>query len=165
MNITYILLFTNLVMSYTNETQWGTYNSQWGSYNSSGRADLERVKIDPEKAAWENNVKKIKAEQAYAERIAASVASKKKIIPEYLQTAMKNRDEAKHIYESARKLPNPMLKYTGYDIPSFKRAIKHQNEEIVAYKTMLETLQKELTDAENILLEEQGRYYSLKKEE
>jgi hypothetical protein len=150
-------------MSYTNETQWGSYNSQWGSYNSS-RIDLERVKIDPEKAAWENNVKKIKAEQAYAERI-ASVASKKKIIPEYLQTAMKNRDEAKHIYESARELSKPMLKYTGYDIPSFKRAIKHQNEEIVAYKTMLETLQKELTDAENILLEEQGRYYSLKKEQ
>ena len=48
MNITYIL-FTNLVMSYMNET-WGTFNSD--------TIDLERVKIDPEKAAWENNVKK-----------------------------------------------------------------------------------------------------------
>jgi hypothetical protein len=134
--------------------------TNWGSYNLN---DLERVKIDPaEKAVWENNVKKAKAEQAYLEKIATKP---KKIIPEYLQTAMNNRDEAKHIYESARKLPNPMLKYTGYDIPSFKRAVKYQNEEIVAYKTMLETLQKELTDAENMLLEEQGRYYSLKKEQ
>jgi len=132
-------------MSYTNETQWGSYTG--------------RVKIDPEKAAWENNVKKAKAEQAYFEKIAKRP---KKIIPEYLLNAMKNRDEAKHIYDSARQLPNPILKYTGYDIPSFKRAIKHQNEEIVAHKTMLETLQKELTDAENILLEEQGRYYDLK---
>lgn len=155
MNVTYIVLFNYLVMSVNPE-------NRWGSYNLSGRDELERVKIDPEKAVWENNVKKAKAEQAYFEKIATRP---KKIIPEYLQTAMKNRDEAKHIYESARKLPNPMLKYTGYDIPSFKRAIKHQNEEIVAYKTMLETLQKELTDAENILLEEQGRYYSLKKEE
>jgi len=31
-------------MSYTNET--------WGSYNSN-KIYLERVKIDPEKAAWE----------------------------------------------------------------------------------------------------------------
>ena len=151
MNVTYIVLFNYLVMSVNPE-------NRWGSYNLSGRADLERVKIDPEKAVWENNVKKAKAEQAYLEKIATRP---KKIIPEYLQTAMKNRDEAKHIYESARHLPNPMLKYTGYDIPSFKRAVKYQNEEIVAYKTMLETLQKELSDAENRLLEEQTKYYSI----
>lgn len=149
MNITYIL-FINLVMSYTNET--------WGSYNSN-KIYLERVKIDPEKAAWENNVKKIKAEQAYAERI-ASVASKKKI-PAYLQKAMKSLDEAKHIYECAKNLPRPQLIHTGYDVESFKSAVKHYDEEMVAYNTMLETLKKEVSDSENRLLEEQTKYYSI----
>ena len=151
MNITYIL-FINLVMSYTNET--------WGSYNLS-RVDLERVKIDPEKAAWENNVKKIKAEQAYAERITASVASKKKIIPAYLQKAMKSLDEAKHVYDCAKNLPRPTLIHTGYDVESFKSAVKVYDEEMVAYNTMLETLKKEVADAENRLLEEQTKYYSI----
>ena len=150
MNITYIILFTNLVMSYTNETQWGTFNG----------ADLKRVKIDPEKAAWENNVKKIKAEQAYAERIAASVASKKKI-PAYLQKAMKSLDEAKHVYDCAKNFPRPKLIHTGYDVESFKSAVKIYDEEMVAYNTMLETLKKEVADAENRLLEEQTKYYSI----
>ena len=148
MNITYIL-FTNLVMSYTNET-WGTFNPS--------RDDLERVKIDPEKAAWENNVKKIKAEQAYAERI-ASVASKK--VPEYLQKATKNRDDAKHVYDCAKNLPRPQLIHTGYDVESFKSAVKIYDEETTAYNKMLETLKKEVTDAENRLLEDQGKYYSI----
>ena len=139
MNITYILLFTNLVMSVNPEN---TTNLEWNR----------------EKSNLEHTVKRAKAQQLYLQEIATKP---KKIIPEYLQTAMKNRDEAKHIYESARELSKPMLKYTGYDIPSFKRAIKHQNEEIVAYKTMLETLQKELSDAENRLLEEQTKYYSI----
>ena len=147
MNITYIL-FTNLVMSYTNET-WGTFNPS--------RDDLERVKIDPEKAAWENNVKKIKAEQAYAERI---VASKKKI-PAYLQKAMKSLDEAKHVYDCAKNLPRPTLIHTGYDVESFKSAVKVYDEEMVAYNTMLETLKKEVSDSENRLLEEQTKYYSI----
>ena len=151
MNITYIM-FSNLVMSYINETQWGA---------NPGRIDLERVKIDPEKAAWENNVKKIKAEQAYTERIATLVASKKKIIPAYLQKAMKSQDEAKHIYECAKNLPRPQLINTGYDIELFKSAVKHYDEEMVAYNTMLETLKKEVTDAENRLLEEQTKYYSI----
>ena len=150
MNITYILLFTNLLMSYTNETQWGSYNSN--------KIYLERVKIDPEKAAWENNVKKIKAEQAYAERI-ASVVSKK--VPAYLQKAMKNRDEAKHVYDCAKNLPRPQLIHTGYDVESFKSAVKIYDEETTAYNTMLETLKKEVTDAENRLLEEQTKYYSI----
>ena len=150
MNITYI--FSNLIMSYVNETQWGSYNL--------GRIDLERVKIDPEKAAWENNVKKIKAEQAYTERIATFVASKKKI-PAYLQKAMKSQDEAKHIYECAKNLPRPQLINTGYDIELFKSAVKHYDEEMVAYNTMLETLKKEVADAENRLLEEQTKYYSI----
>ena len=147
MNITYIL-FINLVMSYTNET-WGTFNPS--------RDDLERVKIDPEKAAWENNVKKIKAEQAYAERI---VASKKKI-PAYLQKAMKSLDEAKHVYDCAKNLPRPTLIHTGYDVESFKSAVKVYDEEMVAYNTMLETLKKEVSDSENRLLEEQTKYYSI----
>ena len=147
MNITYI--FSNLIMSYVNETQWGSYNP--------GRIDLERVKIDPEKAAWENNVKKIKAEQVYAE----STTSKKKIIPAYLQKAMKSQDEAKHIYECAKNLPRPQLINTGYDIELFKSAVKHYDEEMVAYNTMLETLKKEVVDAENRLLEEQTKYYSI----
>ena len=146
MNITYI--FSNLVMSYINETQWGA---------NPGRIDLERVKIDPEKAAWENNVKKIKAEQVYAE----STTSKKKIIPAYLQKAMKSQDEAKHIYECAKNLPRPQLINTGYDIELFKSAVKHYDEEMVAYNTMLETLKKEVADAENRLLEEQTKYYSI----
>ena len=150
MNITYILLFTNLLMSYTNETQWGSYNSN--------KIYLERVKIDPEKAAWENNVKKIKAEQAYAERI---TASKKKIIPAYLQKAMKSLDEAKHVYDCAKNLPRPQLIHTGYDVESFKSAVKIYDEETTAYNTMLETLKKEVTDAENRLLEDQGKYYSI----
>ena len=150
MNITYILLFTNLVMSYTNETQWGSYNSN--------KIYLERVKIDPEKAAWENNVKKIKAEQAYAERI-ASVVSKK--VPEYLQKATKNRDDAKHVYDCAKNLPRPQLIHTGYDVESFKSAVKIYDEETTAYNKMLETLKKEVTDAENRLLEDQGKYYSI----
>ena len=143
MNVTYIVLFNYLVMSVNPEN---ITNHEWNM----------------EKSNWEHTVKRAKAQQLYLQEIATK---SKKIIPEYLQTAMKNRDEAKHIYESARELSKPMLKYTGYDIPSFKRAVKHQNEEIVAYKTMLETLQKELTDAENILLEEQGRYYGLKKKQ
>ena len=138
-------------MSYTNETRWGTYNPS--------SIDLERVKIDPEKAAWENNVKKIKAEQAYAERI-ASVASKKKI-PAYLQKAMKSLDEAKHIYDCAKNLPRPTLIHTGYDVESFKSTVKIYDEEMVAYNTMLETLKKEVADAENRLLEEQTKYYSI----
>ena len=149
MNITYIL-FINLVMSYTNET--------WGSFNSN-KIYLERVKIDPEKAAWENNVKKIKAEQAYAERI-ASVASKKKI-PAYLQKAMKSQDEAKHVYDCAKNLPRPTLIHTGYDVESFKTTVKIYDEEMVAYNTMLETLKKEVADSENRLLEEQTKYYSI----
>ena len=139
-------------MSYTNET-WGTFNPS--------RDDLERVKIDPEKAAWENNVKKIKAEQVYAEHITASVASKKKIIPAYLQKAMKSQDEAKHIYECAKNLPRPTLIHTGYDVESFKSAVKIYDEEMVAYNTMLETLKKEVADSENRLLEEQTKYYSI----
>ena len=118
---------------------------------------MERVKIDPEKAAWENNVKKIKAEQVYAE----STTSKKKIIPAYLQKAMKSQDEAKHIYECAKNLPRPKLINTGYDIELFKSAVKHYDEEMVAYNTMLETLKKEVADAENRLLEEQTKYYSI----
>ena len=123
MNITYIL-FINLVMSYTNETliDWELFH-----------INLERAKIDPEKVACENNVKKIKAEQAYAERI----------------------------YECAKNLPRPTLIHTGYDVESFKSAVKHYDEEMVAYNTMLVTLKKEVTDAENRLLEEQTKYYSI----
>jgi len=138
-------------MSYTNETRWGTFNSD-------DRIDLERVKIDPEKAAWENNVKKIKAEQAYAERI-ASVVSKK--VPTYLQKAMKSLDEAKHVYDCAKNLPRPKLIHTGYDVESFKSAVKIYDEETTAYNKMLERLKKEVKDAENRLLEEQTKYYSI----
>jgi uncharacterized protein YukE len=142
MNFLYIILFNYTVISFN--------NSNFGSYNIYTR--------DPEKAAWENNVKKIKAEQAYAERI-ASVASKK--VPEYLQNATKNRDEAKHVYDCAKNLPRPQLIHTGYDIQSFKRAVKQYDGEMAAYNTMLETLKKEVTDAENRLLEDQGKYYSI----
>jgi uncharacterized protein YukE len=135
-------------MSYTNETQWGTFNG----------ASLKRVKIDPEKAAWENNVKKIKAEQVYAERI-ASVVSKK--VPAYLQKAMKSLDEAKHIYDCAKNLPRPQLIHTGYDVESFKSAVKIYDEETTAYNKMLERLKKEVKDAENRLLKEQTKYYSI----
>jgi len=137
-------------MSYTNETRWGTFNSD--------SIDWERVKIDPEKAAWENNVKKIKAEQEYAERI-ASVVSKK--VPAYLQKAMKSLDEAKHIYDCAKNLPRPQLIHTGYDVESFKSAVKIYDEETTAYNKMLERLKKEVKDAENRLLEEQTKYYSI----
>jgi len=106
-----------------------------------------------------NNVKKIKAEQAYAERI-AFVASKKKI-PAYLQKATKSLDEAKHVYDCAKNLPRPTLIHTGYDVESFKSAVKIYDEEMVAYNTMLETLKKEVADAENRLLEEQTKYYSI----
>ena len=145
MNFLYIILFNYTVISFN--------NSNFGSYNIYTR--------DPEKAAWENNVKKIKAEQAYAERIAASVASKKKIIPAYLQKAMKSLDEAKHVYDCAKNLPRPQLIHTGYDVESFKSTVKIYDEEMVAYNTMLETLKKELSDAENRLLEEQTKYYSI----
>ena len=142
MNFLYIILFNYTVISFN--------NSNFGSYNIYTR--------DPEKAAWENNVKKIKAEQAYAERI-ASVVSKK--VPAYLQKATKNRDEAKHVYDCAKNLPRPQLIHTGYDVESFKSAVKIYDEETTAYNTMLETLKKEVTDAENRLLEDQGKYYSI----
>ena len=142
MNFLYIILFNYTVISFN--------NSNFGSYNIYTR--------DPEKAAWENNVKKIKAEQAYAERI---TASKKKIIPAYLQKAMKSLDEAKHVYDCAKNLPRPKLIHTGYDVESFKSAVKIYDEETTAYNTMLETLKKEVTDAENRLLEDQGKYYSI----
>ena len=75
---------------------------------------------------------------------------------------MKSLDEAKHVYDCAiNLLPRPQLIHTGYDVESFKSAVKIYDEETTAYNKMLEILKKEVTDAENRLLEEQTKYYSI----
>ena len=140
MNITYILLFTNLVMSVNPEN---TTNLEWNSIFQSEKFNLE------------DTVKRAKAQHLYLQEIATKP---KKII---LQKAMKSLDEAKHVYDCAKNLPRPKLIHTGYDVESFKSAVKIYDEETTAYNTMLETLKKEVTDAENRLLEDQGKYYSI----
>ena len=130
-----VSLYSYLVMS---------LNSNWNNTNW-------------DKAEWKSRVNIAKWEKTIHEKMALR---SKKVIPDYIMKAIKIRDNAKHIYECARKLNNPVLLHKGYDIESFKRAVTQYDEETAAYNKMLETLQQEWTDAENMLLEEEGKYYN-----
>lgn len=157
MNFTYILFHIYLVMSFNGSNL--LKNSNPGQINQ-GQINQGQINWKHEKADWENRVKLAKAEQAYFEKTHKNDKNLEKL--EYLEIATKNRDEAKHIYELARKLPNPVIINTGFDIKLFKSAVKKYDEETATYNHMMKTLKKELNDAENILLEEEGKYYDLK---